>query len=213
MTTPGQHSTDLLGGSSVMQEVRQLIDLFGSTDEPIMITGETGTGKELVAQAVHAQSPRREGPFVPINCAGLPETLIESELFGYEAGAFTGANQPKLGWLELAHKGTAFLDEIGDMPLGSQVKLLHALEQKSWPRLGGSRFVSSDFRLICATNRDIVQAVQEGTFRQDLYHRISVLRISMPPLRDRVDDIPLLCEHFLEQFEKKVEQCASPQKL
>jgi transcriptional regulator with PAS, ATPase and Fis domain len=165
-----------------------------------VIRGESGTGKELIARAIHAQSPRRFFPIVAVNCGAIPETLLESELFGHEKGAFTGAQYRRKGKIELAHGGTLFLDEIGDIPAKMQVDLLRVLESHRFTRLGGTQEIESDFRLICATNRDLEELVREGTFREDLYYRIHVFAIDVPPLRERREDIPELVEHFVHKF-------------
>lgn len=167
---------------------------------PVLITGESGVGKELVARAIHANSKRRNKPFVVINCAAIPDTLIESELFGYEPGAFTSAEKRKLGKFEMANGGTLFLDEIGEMGLLAQAKLLRVLEEKRFERLGGNYPIKVDIRIIAATNRNLLDEVKKGNFRSDLYHRLNVVNIKIPPLRERKEDIPLLAEYFLEKF-------------
>lgn len=168
----------------------------------VLITGETGTGKEVLAQAIHSGSARYEGPFIAINCGAIPENLLEAELFGYEKGAFTGAQNRKLGRIELADEGSIFLDEIGEMPMLLQVKLLRLLQEKTFERLGGMEPISVDVRIIAATNRDLAKEVRERRFREDLYYRLNVVPIRIPPLRDRRDDIPLLAEHFLRSLSK-----------
>ena len=183
----------LLGNSRHMQQVFHSIRRVGSSDVPVLITGESGTGKELVAQAIHRQSARRSGAFVAINCGAIPETLLESELFGYEKGAFTGAIQQRKGRIESARAGTLFLDEIGDIPLGLQVKLLRFLQNHEIQRLGGKETIVVDVRILAATNIDLQKAINEGRFREDLYYRLCVVTIPVPPLRERGSDI--LCWH------------------
>ncbi len=180
---------------------RALADIaeIAASNQTVLISGETGTGKELVARAVHVLSPRSQGPFVPINCGAIPESLIEGELFGHEKGAFTGAHALRRGKFETADKGTLFLDEIGDMPLGLQVRLLRVLEEKKVYRIGSERPVPVDVRVIAATAVALENAVRDGLFREDLYYRLNVLRLNLPPLRERVEDIPLLALHFLER--------------
>ncbi|MCS7183308.1 MAG: sigma-54 dependent transcriptional regulator, partial [Thermoanaerobaculum sp.] len=187
-------------GEGAMRQVLDLIQQVAPTDTTVLVVGESGTGKELVARHIHAKSPRQFGPFVPVNCGALPEGLLESELFGHEKGAFTGAVNRKLGKLELAHEGTLFLDEIGDVPPKVQVDLLRVLQERTFFRVGGVAPITADFRLICATHRDLEAEVSAGRFREDLFYRINVLRLPLPPLRERVEDIPLLAEHFLSQF-------------
>jgi DNA-binding NtrC family response regulator len=191
---------DIVGESSKMREVRQLIQTVAPTDTRVLILGESGTGKELVAGAVHTLSNRSKANYIRINCAAIPETLLESELFGYEKGAFTGANKQKPGLVEEADGGTIFLDEIADMSRPLQAKLLRFLEDGSFTRVGGTQELRVNVRLIAATNRDIVQAIREGNFREDLFHRLNVVQFRLPPLRERSDDVPLLAEHFLKQF-------------
>jgi transcriptional regulator with GAF, ATPase, and Fis domain len=166
----------------------------------VLLEGESGTGKELFARALHALSPRADGPFVAINCAAIPETLLETELFGHEKGAFTGANQRKPGRFELAHRGTLFLDEIGDLPLALQAKILRALEEKQFERVGGTQSLHVDVRVVAATNRNLKQRVAERQFREDLYFRLSVFPIQIPPLRERGDDVLILARHFVDKF-------------
>ena len=195
----GQH-TLLFGSSERMVEVRDLIERVADTDVTVLIRGESGTGKELVARAISAASPRQDKPFVKVNCAALPTELLESELFGFERGAFTGAIQHKPGKFEFANHGTMFLDEIGDMSAALQAKLLQVLQDGEFSRLGGKHDVRVDVRVIAATNRDLERAVASGQFREDLFFRLNVVCITMPPLRDRRDEIPLLVEYFLKKY-------------
>jgi DNA-binding NtrC family response regulator len=199
----GATPTLVTRGEGAMGQVLELITQVAPTDTTVLITGESGTGKELVARHIHAQSLRRFGPFLAVNCGALAEGVLESELFGHEKGAFTGATSRRLGKIELAHEGTLFLDEVGDIPPKVQVDLLRVLQDRSFTRVGGNELIHSDFRLICATNRDLEAEVTAGRFREDLYYRINVLRIHLPPLRERVEDIPLLAEHFLAQFTRQ----------
>ncbi|MDI6632380.1 MAG: sigma-54 dependent transcriptional regulator [Bacillota bacterium] len=201
---PGKEIEELIGRSAAMHEVYKQIGKFADTDYTILIVGETGTGKELVAGAVHRNSKRRDGPFVRINCAAIPENLLESELFGYEKGAFTGASSRKLGKFELAHGGTLFLDEISEIPLAMQAKLLRVLQEKEFDRVGGIKPIKVDTRIIAATNRDLGEMVCEGSFRADLYYRLNVITIRMPPLRERKEDIGLLATHFIQQAAAKL---------
>jgi DNA-binding NtrC family response regulator len=193
----------LVGASPGLREVYRKIELYAPTDAAVIVTGETGTGKELVARALHAYGPRRSGPFVAVNCSAIAAELLESELFGHEKGAFTGALRTHRGRFERAHGGTIFLDEVGDMPLPAQAKLLRVLEEGGVERVGSERPVPVDVRVVGATNVPLEQAVHAGRFRADLYHRLAVLRIQLPPLRQRPEDIPLLVEHFLGQFRRK----------
>ncbi|HSG99649.1 MAG TPA: sigma-54 dependent transcriptional regulator, partial [candidate division Zixibacteria bacterium] len=191
------------GQSRVIREIRDLITLVGPSDSAALITGPSGSGKELVARALHAASGRSEGRFVAINCGAFPESLLESELFGHERGAFTGAEKRKIGRFELADGGTLFLDEIGEAPLTLQVKLLRALETKQIERLGSETSIPVDFRLVAATNRDLKSAISRGSFREDLYYRLNVVSIILPPLTERVEDIEILAERFLAEFAQK----------
>jgi DNA-binding NtrC family response regulator len=191
---------EMVGDSAPLAEVQSVIRKVAPTKATVLISGESGTGKELAARAIHHQSSRKSGPFVRVNLAALSATLLESELFGHEKGSFTGAIAQKLGRFELAHGGTLFLDEIGDLPLETQIKLLRVLQEKEFERVGGTETVQADVRLIAATNKDLEELVQKGTFREDLYYRVRVFPIEMPPLRDRVDDIPTLAHHFLHQL-------------
>ncbi|WP_027719008.1 sigma-54-dependent transcriptional regulator [Desulfovirgula thermocuniculi] len=190
----------LVGNSPAIQEVIKLIDRVANSNATVLITGESGTGKEVAAITIHQKSPRRNGPFVAINCAALPEQLLESELFGHEKGAFTGATSRKLGRFELADGGTIFLDEIAEMPLSMQAKLLRVLQEMAFERVGGTETIRVNVRVIAATNRDLTQAIKKGLFREDLYYRLNVFRLHMPPLRERKEDIPLLANHFLEKL-------------
>jgi len=190
----------LLGRNEQMREVRQLIERVADTDATVLIAGESGTGKGLVARDIHAASPRRERPFVKVNCAALPSELLESELFGFERGAFTGAVQHRPGKFEFAHQGTMFLDEISELTLGLQSKLLQVLQDGEFSRLGGREDVHVDVRVVAATNQDLERAVGERTFREDLFFRLNVVCITLPPLRQRRDEIPLLTELFLQQY-------------
>jgi two-component system response regulator PilR (NtrC family) len=186
-----------------MLKVYDLIQRIAPSKTNVLITGESGTGKELVAKAVHYNSPRKDHPIVTINCGGLPETLLESELFGYQKGAFTGATSNKQGLLETADKGTIFLDEIGDLPISLQVKLLRVTQDMSFKRIGGTSEIEVDVRIVSATNKDLEEEVIQGRFREDLYYRLNVIQIHLPPLRERKEDIPLLAQHFLEKYSKE----------
>ncbi len=191
---------DLIGTSPQMQRVFETIEKVAGTEASILIYGESGTGKELVAKALHGRSRWRDGPFVAINCAAIPESLLESELFGHEKGAFTGAHAQRKGRIELAHKGTLFLDEIGDLPLSLQVKLLRFLQEHNIERVGGRKEITVDTRVIAATNVDLDRAILEGRFREDLYYRLGVVKIQVPPLRDREGDVELLAMSFLQKY-------------
>ncbi|MBN1903286.1 sigma-54-dependent Fis family transcriptional regulator [Candidatus Sumerlaeota bacterium] len=200
-----EHRFDrIIGTSQKMQEVFALIRKVITNDVTVLICGESGTGKELVAQAIHYHSERAKKPFIKVSCVAIPDTLLESEMFGYERGAFTGAHQTKIGKFELAQGGTFFLDEIGDMPLGLQVKLLRVIQERELERIGGNKTIKVDIRLVACTNRDLVESVKNQTFREDLYFRINVLPIYLPPLRERKDDIPLLVEHFIKYYNQKL---------
>jgi DNA-binding NtrC family response regulator len=190
----------ILGRSRPMRTLFQLLDTVAPAPSTILVTGETGTGKELVARAIHHNSPRRGNRFVALNCSAIPETLLESELFGYVRGAFTGAAGPRAGRFEQAHRGTLFLDEVGTMSTALQMKLLRALQEREVERLGDNQPIKVDVRVIAATNSDLARMVADGSFREDLYYRLNVIPITLPPLRDRRDDIPLLAKHFLEKF-------------
>ncbi|MFW6388589.1 MAG: sigma-54-dependent transcriptional regulator, partial [Desulfohalobiaceae bacterium] len=189
----------IIGRSRPMRQVLDLVDRVAPSSSNVLITGESGTGKELVAQALHYSSPRAKGPFVSVNCMALNPGVLESELFGHEKGSFTGATVKKRGRFETAHKGTLFLDEIGEFSTDLQVKLLRVLQEHSFERVGGDRPVHVDIRLITATNKDLSQEVEKGNFREDLYYRLNVVNIHVPPLRERAEDIPLLAAHFLHK--------------
>jgi len=193
------HPANIIGKSKRMEDVYEAIDMVSQTRSTVLLRGETGTGKELVAHAIHYGSRRAKGPFIKVSCAALPETLLESELFGYEKGAFTGAVAKKPGRFEMADGGTLFLDEIGDISASMQVKLLRALQEREFERVGGTQTIRVDVRVIAATNRDLEKAMQEKHFREDLYYRLNVVPILLPPLRERREDIPLLVAHFLKQ--------------
>jgi two-component system response regulator HydG len=191
---------ELVGTSGRMQRLYRLIAKVSESRHPVLIVGESGTGKELVARSIHALGPRRDGPFVPVDCAGLVPTLIESELFGYVKGAFTGAVQAKQGLLKLAQGGTLFLDEIAELPVDLQAKLLRAIQEREIKPVGSTERLPLDVRILAATNRDLELAMREGRFRQDLYYRLNVVTVRVPPLRERRSDVPLLVNHFLERF-------------
>lgn len=194
----------IIGESPALRQVSTAIQRAASTDTTVLLEGESGTGKELFARTLHALSGRAAGPFVAVNCAAIPEMLLEAELFGYEKGAYTGATQRKIGKLEVAHGGTFFLDEIGEMPLGLQGKILRALEERSIDRLGGTASIRVDIRIVAATNRNLRQAVAARQFREDLYFRLAVFPIRVPPLRDRLEDLPLLAHHIVERVARDV---------
>ncbi|HMH75809.1 MAG TPA: sigma-54 dependent transcriptional regulator [Candidatus Udaeobacter sp.] len=196
----------LVGTSAGMQEVYRLIEVAAPTTAPVLISGESGTGKELVARTLHDLSPRSKGPFVAVNCAAIPETLLESEIFGHEKGAFTGALERRPGCFELAHEGTIFLDEIAEMNPGTQAKFLRILQDGAVRRLGGRTEIRVDVRVLAATNKDPVKAIQEGTFREDLYYRLNVVSLVLPPLRERRDDIPALVQAFIEEFNARYDK-------
>ena len=190
----------VVGRSARMRAVFDFVRVIADSDSSVLVTGETGTGKEMIANLIHQSSSRRHKPFVPVSCAILSETLIESELFGHERGAFTGAIKDRPGRFELAHGGTIFLDDIDDVPLSMQVKLLRVLQNRTVERLGGSRAISIDVRVITGSKRSLRQLVDEGKFREDLFYRLNVIPLVLPPLRDRREDIPLLAEHFIRRF-------------
>jgi len=193
----------MIGQSKSMQEIFDLIQDIAPTGSTVLITGETGTGKELAARAIHTHSSRSEGPFVSVNCGGIPEHLMESELFGHLKGAFTDAKETRKGRLELAHGGTLFLDEIGEISMRMQIDLLRVLEDRVFYRVGGTQPIEIDFRVIAATNRDLEEAIRKGMFREDLFYRLNVISLQMPSLRERKEDIPLLAEHFLHRFSQE----------
>ena len=193
----------IVGEHPAMKEASQMTQRVAATDSTVLLLGESGTGKELFARAIHHLSPRADQPFVALNCAAIPEGLVENELFGHERGAYTGAGARKIGKLELAHRGTLFLDEIGELPLAIQSKLLRVLEERRFERVGGTQEIEVNVRIITATNKDLRAAVADKTFREDLYFRISAVPITIPPLRERGDDVLLLAEHFLERFRRE----------
>jgi two-component system response regulator AtoC len=196
----------LIGQSEALKRVVDMAQRAAPTDLTVLIQGESGTGKEVLARAIHRLSSRKEGPFVPVNCAAIPEGLLESELFGHERGAFTGAVRARPGRFELAREGTLFLDEIGDMPLPMQAKILRALQEREFERVGGTRTITADVRVIAATHRDLDAAVAQGTFRQDLFYRLQGVALRLPPLRERIDDLPLLATHLLERAAKRLDR-------
>jgi two-component system, NtrC family, response regulator PilR len=203
MRTSHQFS-NIIGTSSPMMAVFQLVETIAPTSSTVLITGESGTGKELVARAIHVNSPRRDRPFVAVNCGALSETLLDSELFGHMRGAFTGADSNKKGLIEVAEKGTIFLDEIGEMSPAVQVKLLRVLQERKFRRLGGTEEIDADIRILAATNRDLSKMVADGTFREDLFYRINVIPLRLPSLRERLEDVPLLAEHFVARFAEQM---------
>jgi len=190
-------SGSIIGNSAALRQVMDMVSRVAGSNASVLLLGETGTGKEVTARQVHQNSPRADKPFIAINCAALPETLLESELFGHEKGAFTGAHASKMGRFEMADEGTLFLDEIGDISMSTQVKLLRVLQEKEFVRVGGTKTISTDVRIIAATNRDLRKAMEAGSFREDLYYRLNVFPINIPPLRARREDIPLLVDHFI----------------
>jgi formate hydrogenlyase transcriptional activator len=194
----------IVGQSKALRQVLQLVEMVAPSDSTVLLLGETGTGKELIARAIHERSWRRKQAFVTLNCAAIPSSLFESELFGHERGAFTGANMQRAGRLELANNSTLFLDEVGDMPLEVQPKLLRALQERTYERLGSARTKSVDVRLVAATNCDLEQLVEEKQFRRDLYYRLNVFPIRIPPLRERLEDIPLLVKYFTQKYARQM---------
>ena len=197
---------NLIGGTKEMQEIFRLINQIAGSDTSVLILGESGTGKELVARAIHFNSLRKNKPFIPINCAAIPNTLIESELFGHERGAFTGASNKRIGKFEQAHSGTLFLDEIAELSLSTQAKILRFLQEREFTRVGGTETVHVDVRLITATNKDLENAIKDRSLREDFYYRINIIPISLPPLRMRRDDIPLLVNHFIDKVNKRIKK-------
>jgi len=196
----------IVGQSAALRQVLKLVETVATTDSTVLLVGETGTGKELVARAIHRRSRRAERALVKLNCAAIPSGLLESELFGHERGAFTGAIAQKIGWLELADQGTLFLDEIGDIPLELQPKLLRVLQEREFERVGSTRTKRIDARLVAATNRDLEKMVAEKRFRSDLYYRLNVFPIEVPPLRERAEDIPMLVHHFVQHFARQMDR-------
>jgi transcriptional regulator with GAF, ATPase, and Fis domain len=195
---------EIVGSSGALKKVLSLVSKVAPTDATVLVTGETGTGKELVARAIHRRSHRSSRAFVCVNCAAVPRDLIGSELFGHEKGSFTGALQRRLGRFELAEGGTIFLDEVGELPLETQIALLHVLQEHEFERVGGNRSIQTDVRVIAATNRNLQAAIAAGTFRSDLFYRLNVFPIDMPPLRERREDIPVLVEYFVDHCARKV---------
>jgi DNA-binding NtrC family response regulator len=196
--------SDFVSASPAMQAFMNVVERIVESETSVLVLGETGVGKERLARAMHAESRRSAGPFIAVNCGALPESLLESELFGHEEGAFTGASRARRGWFELAHEGTVFLDEIGEMPLHLQVKLLRVLQDREIQRIGGERSIQVDVRIMAATNRDLAQDVEEGRFRRDLFYRLSVVTLTLPPLRERREDISALVENFLDFFQAAI---------
>ncbi|MEN6632044.1 MAG: sigma-54 dependent transcriptional regulator [Candidatus Polarisedimenticolia bacterium] len=197
---------DIVGESPQMKRVFEMVAKVAPSNATVLILGETGTGKELIAQAIHRHSTRKDGPFVKVNCAALPENLLESELFGHERGAFTGADRQRIGRFELANEGTLFLDEIGTMSPGTQAKVLRVLQEREFERLGGTRTIRADVRVVAATNRDLEKAIAEGEFREDLYYRLNVVTVNLPPLRERKEDVVPLATSFLEKFARDLKK-------
>ena len=195
---------EIVGASPALQTVLSSIVKVAPTDSTVLITGETGTGKELIARAIHKHSQRSGQAFISVNCASIPSSLIASELFGHEKGAFTGAVQRRQGRFELAHSGTIFLDEVGDLPAETQIALLRVLQERQFERVGGNRIIPTDVRVIAATNRDLTEAIAAGTFRADLFYRLNVFPIEVPPLRKRKEDIPMLVEYFVKRYAEKM---------
>src|SRR5947209_8751932 len=199
----GSMCDEIVGSSGALQKVLSLVSKVAPTDATVLITGETGTGKELVARAIHRRSRRSSRAFVSVNCAAIPRDLIASELFGHEKGSFTGAVQRRLGRFELAERGTIFLDEVGELPMETQIALLRVLQEHEFERVGGTRSIQTNVRVIAATNRELEAAIAEGTFRSDLFYRLNVFPIEIPPLRERKKDIPLLVEYFIDRYARE----------
>ncbi|PKN32512.1 MAG: sigma-54-dependent Fis family transcriptional regulator, partial [Deltaproteobacteria bacterium HGW-Deltaproteobacteria-20] len=197
----------IIGKSSALQEVFRILAKVAPSDSTVLVTGESGTGKELLVRALHRNSGRADKPFVPINCGAIPRELLESELFGHEKGAFTHAIRTKIGRFEMANGGTVFLDEIGEMDLSLQVKILRVLQEREFERVGGGKTIKADVRVVAATNRDLEEEVRKGTFREDLFYRLNVIPITLPPLRDRGGDVLVLAHHFLKHFCANRRQC------
>src|SRR6202142_3191811 len=197
---------ELIGHSQGLRDVWNSVEMVAPTDSAVLIQGETGTGKELIAKAIHQESPRKLRPYVKVNCAAMPGGLLESELFGHERGAFTGAIAQKIGRLDLADKGSLFVDEIGEIPLDLQPKLLRVLQEREFERLGSTRTTRVDVRVVAATHRDLEEMISKGQFRSDLYYRLNVFPIVIPPLRERPEDIPLLVQHFVEVAAQKMDK-------
>jgi sigma-54 specific flagellar transcriptional regulator A len=195
--------TEFIGQSPAIKEILSIINKLSKTDSTVLIMGESGTGKELVAKMIHQKSTRATKPFIPVNCGAIPSELLESELFGHEKGAFTGAVYSRPGRFELAHEGTIFLDEIGDMPLHLQVKILRVIQERTFERIGSTKPLHVNVRIIAATNKNLENEVKEGKFREDLYWRLNVVPLLIPPLRERKEDIPILCEYFINKFSEK----------
>ena len=205
-SSPARYATEyvpLLEGSPAMREIRTLIESVADTDATVLIRGESGVGKDLVARSIHAASNRANGPFVKVNCAAIPQGLLESEFFGHEKGAFTGAHRRKPGQFEYANTGSFYLDEVAELPLSLQAKLLHVLQDFRFSRVGGHGAIDVDTRIIAATNRDLEQAIARGEFREDLYYRLNVVEVRIPPLRERKEDIPSLVSRFLTSFNQQ----------
>jgi len=203
-TPPNIALPPIIGGSQAVKRIYELISKVSGSDSTVLISGESGTGKELVAKTIHYNSPKAQKAFIPVNCGAIPHELLESELFGHERGAFTGAIAMRVGRFELADGGTMFLDEIGEMPPILQVKLLRVLQEKSFERIGGVRTVNVNVRIIAATNLNLEEAMKSGRFREDLYYRLHVIPVEIPPLRERTEDIPLLCDFFIEKHAKRI---------
>src|SRR5580698_6237579 len=199
----GSMYDEIVGSSGALQKVLSLVSKVAPTDATVLVTGETGTGKELVARAIHGRSHRSSRAFVCVNCAAIPRDLIASELFGHEKGSFTGALQRRLGRFELAEGGTIFLDEVGELPTETQIALLRVLQEREFDRVGGTKLIRANVRVIAATNRDLHESIETGVFRRDLYYRLNVFPIEMPPLRERREDIPLLVEYFIDRYARK----------